>query len=163
MPNFAKSWCVHPCHDIIDPNTGKKKFVKNGKKPTHPCGIHRIDAATAAHINSQYSLITESTLKQVHDGDKICTSCLRKISNEQFQYDNNETDVIESMSVDVAEWSNYDNNNHEEIINENGYEEVDDIIEDLLSSQEQRHKREEVRRKLNIIFKLLNIPTIRDM
>ncbi|CAF4044223.1 unnamed protein product [Rotaria sordida] len=140
----------------------KKNFVKNGRNPTHPCGKYRIDAATAAHINRQYSLITQSTLKKVHDGDKICTSCWRKILKEKFEYDNNETDVIESMSVDEAEWFDYDDDD-EKIVNGNDYGQVDNNIEELPSSQEQRHKKEEVRRKLNIIFELLNIPTIRDM
>ncbi|CAF4187409.1 unnamed protein product, partial [Rotaria sp. Silwood2] len=99
----------------------------------------------------------------IDDGDKICTSCLRKISKERFEYDNNETNVIEPMSVDEAEWIDYDDNDPEEIVNENGYGQVNHNNEELPSSQEQKHKREEVRRKLNIIFKLLNIPTIRDM
>ncbi|CAF4779079.1 unnamed protein product [Rotaria sp. Silwood2] len=100
MPRAAKSWCVRPCHNILNSIIGKNKFVKIGQNPTYPSGIHRIDAITAAHISRQYSLNTPSTSKQVFEGDKICTSCLRKISKQEFEYDNDEFDAIEAMTVD---------------------------------------------------------------
>ncbi|CAF5011995.1 unnamed protein product, partial [Rotaria sp. Silwood1] len=137
--------------------------MKKGRNPTHPCGIHQIDAATAAKINRQYLSITEGTLKEVHEGDKICTGCLRKTLNEKVEYDMNENDVIEPMSIDETEWFDYDDEDHEEVVNGNDFEQVNDKIEDLPSSQEDKHKKEQVRRTLNIIFKLFNIPAIRDI
>ncbi|CAF3420633.1 unnamed protein product [Rotaria sp. Silwood2] len=103
MPRAAKSWCVRPCHNILNSIIGKNKFVKIGQNPTYPSGIHRIDAITAAHISRQYSLNTPSTSKQVFEGDKICTSCLRKISKQEFEYDNDEFDAIEAMTVDEVD------------------------------------------------------------
>jgi hypothetical protein len=129
MPYTVKNWCIHPSHDVIDPITGKNVFVKSGQKPTHPIGIHRISAFMANAINQEYSLFSDRTSKKVFEGDKICTNCLRTVSQSEF------TNGIYADNTD----------------------------EDLPSSQEQKHTQEETKRKLNIIFDSLNIPTIRDL
>ena len=161
-----KSWCVHPCHNIIDPITGQNKFSKTGSSPTHPLGKYRLDDAMAANINARYSLITPSSSKSVCKGDKICTSCWKKISEQEFSNDN------EHMYVDntYTNWinsnndnNNYNNNNHNNYDN-NSYN-SDNIIniqlvdntEDLPSSQEKKHTKEEAKQKLNMVFELLNI------
>ncbi|CAF4999376.1 unnamed protein product [Rotaria sp. Silwood1] len=185
MPYITKSWCVHPCHATIDPTTGQNKFTKNGPNPTHPLGKYRLDTAIAADINKQYSLVTGSTSKRVSKGDKICGSCWKKMSKQEFGDDN------EDMSVDNAEWINsYNNNNNNDNNNNNNdnnnnnnnnndnnnnsdnniniytyndNEQRGDDPENLPSSQEKRHTKEEAKRKLNAVFELLNIPTIRDI
>ncbi|CAF2747764.1 unnamed protein product [Rotaria sp. Silwood2] len=148
MPNIAKSWCVHPCQDMVDPITGKNKCVKSGRSPTHPIGIHRIDAAMAANINKEYSLIIDNTVKIVYEGDKICTNCLRKMSKNEFIHETSETPTDEAMAVDELDWVNPDNySNHQELSEKAWYEQGRDDIEDLPSSQENRQRREEAKRK----------------
>ena len=104
----------------------------------------------------------KGALRQVHDGDKICTNCLRKLSTENIEDYNDGTDNTGSMNVDDAAWTDY---NHEaKNLNKIKNDKQDNNTnEEFPSSQEQKYKREEVRRKLDIIFELLNIPTIRDM
>jgi hypothetical protein len=155
MPYMVKSWCIHPSHEVIDPITGKNIFVKSGQKPTHPIGIHRISAFVANAINQEYSLFNDDTSKKVSEGDKICTNCLRKISKSEFINGIDANNADEDMSIDVKEWiSVNDNNDFSQFNNEN---------EDLPCSQEQKHAKEEAKRKLNIIFDLLNIPIIHDL
>lgn len=141
MPGSAKDWCVHPYHNVIDPLTGKRKFIKAGRNPTHPCGIHRIDAATAEFINWRYLSVDKLPGNEVHDGDKVCSSCLRRISTDKCSHDY------------------FDEN----ITDENDQGQVNMNIEDLPSSQEEKYKQEDVRRKLNSVFELLSIQPIRDM
>ena len=129
--------------------------MKNGPVPTHPYGIYRVDAATASHINKQYSLITKITSQKVSEGDKICTNCFRKISKEEFDSDNDEINTSEAMNIDGIESIDYDDSP--------GRGQTNDDNEDLLSSQEQRHTKDEAKAKLNFVFQFLNIPTIRDM
>ncbi len=123
----VKSWCVHPSHDEIDAVSGRTKFTKTGQKPTHPTGIHKINAFVANVINQQY-LSNGSTLKEVFEGDKICTNCLRKISKNQFINGISVADADEDMSIDGSDWiSSHDNNDYVQFNNDH---------EDLPSSQE---------------------------
>ena len=167
-----KSWCVHPCHDITDLITGENKFSKVGSNPTHPLGKYRLDAAMAADINKRYSLITPSSSKSVSKGDKICTSCWKKVSkqelyndNEHISVHNTNTNWINSINDNSSSNKNnnndYDNNSYNSD-NNNNVQLVDDR-EDLPSSQEKKHIKEEAKQALNMIFELLNIPIIRDM
>ena len=172
MPYIVKSWCVHPCHDIINPITGQNKFSKAGPNPTHPLGKYRLDSAMAADINRQYSLITASSSKSVSEGDKICTSCWKKIS-EQELYNDNEHMYVDNTNTNWVN-SNNDNNNYNND-NHNNYDKysynsdnTDDVqlvddAEDLRSSQEKRHTKEEAKQKMNMVFESLNIPVIRDV
>lgn len=136
--------------------------MKSGRSPTHPIGIHRIDADTADRINQRYSATAGKILEKVSEGDKICSSCLRNLSKTVFENDYGEVDTVTSMSVDGAEWVHY-NGINEMIDNEDDTEDSVGHNQGLPSSQEQRYTKEEAKEKLNIVFELLNIPKIRDM
>ncbi|CAF0842640.1 unnamed protein product [Adineta steineri] len=164
MPYIKQNWCMHPYHDIIDSVTGQKKFVKTGKNPTHPIGIHRINADSAQIINKQYSLVIESGSREVCEGDKICTSCLRRLSNDEKNQDHNDFDNVEMMNTGEEDPSNVDIGHYDDkgdIEYDNSKD--DKNIEDLPSSQERTYNNEQARTKLNLVFELLNIPTIRDV
>lgn len=146
MPTATKNWCVHPSHDAVDAQTGKQLFVKSGRSPTYPLGVHRVDVMIAASINEDYAASYGSNSKGVAVSEKICTTCFRKEKkkiNERIAATGDESmdidDVEPSLSVSTDEDCN-----------------------DLPSSQEMRHARNEAKDKLNKVFELYDIPAIHD-
>ncbi|CAF1022728.1 unnamed protein product [Adineta steineri] len=138
--------------------------MKTGKNPTHPVGIHRINADSAQIINKQYSLVIESGSREVCEGDKICTSCLRRLLNDEKNQDHNDLDNVEMMNTGEEDPSNVDIGHYDDKGDTEYDNSKDDKnIEDLPSSQERTYNNEQARTKLNLVFELLNIPTIRDV
>ena len=153
MPYIVKGWCVHPCHDVIDPITGQNKFSKFGPSPTHPLGKYRLNGAKAADINTRYSLIIASSSKTVCKKDKICASCWKKIL-EQESYNDNEHMYVDNTNTNTN-WinsnndnNNYDNNNHNNHDN-NSYKLITLIIYNLLMIQKtySLHKKNNIQKK----------------
>ena len=146
MPTATKNWCVHPSHDGVDAQTGKQLYVKSGRSPTYPLGIHRVDAAIAASINEDHAASSGKKSKCVLVGEKICTTCFRK----ERKKNDGRMAAMEDGSMDIDE----DEQSTALRINEG--------CSDSPSSQEMWHARKEATDALNAVFKLFNIPAIYD-